>query len=66
MPVMLKIARGVVWVIWAIVVIEAVILTLAFLLRLFGANPDAGFAEWVYRSSERAMEPFRGIFPTTS
>ncbi len=52
-----------VWVLYAIVLINAVILTLAFLLRLLGANPDAGFTEWVYRSASRSMGPFRGIFP---
>jgi uncharacterized protein YggT (Ycf19 family) len=44
------------------VVVDLVLLFLAFLLRLFGANPDAGFTEWVYRSVQRAMAPFRGIF----
>ena len=42
-----------------------VILGIAFFLRLFGANPTADFAEWIYRASARIMEPFRGIFPTT-
>jgi len=31
-------------------------------LLLFGANPDAQFAEWIYRSVERVMAPFRGLF----
>ena len=35
---------------------------LGFFLLLFGANPEAGFAEWVYRSLDRVMAPFRGIF----
>ena len=38
---------------------------MAFFLRLFGANPSADFAEWVYTAAARIMEPFRGIFPTT-
>ena len=42
-----------------------VILGIAFFLRLFGANPTADFAEWIFRASSRIMEPFRGIFPTT-
>jgi uncharacterized protein YggT (Ycf19 family) len=53
----------VVWVVYAIVIVNVIMLTLAFLLRLFGANPDAGFTEWVYRSVDRTMAPFRGIFP---
>ena len=39
-----------------------VILLLGFFLLLFGANASAGFTEWVYRSMDRAMKPFRGIF----
>ena len=62
-PVFLKIGRAVVWVIYAIVLVSAILLTLEFLLLLFGANPDSGFVEWVSRSTERAMRPFRGIFP---
>jgi uncharacterized protein YggT (Ycf19 family) len=63
-PVFLKIGRAIVWIVYALVLITALLLTLAFFLRLFGANPDSGFVEWVYRSVERAMQPFRGIFPT--
>ena len=59
----LRVCRAVVWVVYAIVVVNVIMLSLAFLLRLFGANPDAGFTEWVYRSVDRTMEPFRGIFP---
>jgi len=42
--------------------IALVILVLGFFLLLFGANPEAAFAEWVYRSLDRVMAPFRGIF----
>lgn len=56
------ISKVVLWLVWAWVVLDLVLLFLAFLLRLFGANPDADFTEWVYRSVERAMAPFRGIF----
>jgi uncharacterized protein YggT (Ycf19 family) len=40
-----------------------VILLIAFVLRLLGASTDASFTRWIYRSSESAMRPFRGIFP---
>ena len=63
LPMLLKIGRGLVWVLWAIVVVNVVLLVLAFFLRLLGASTDAAFTEWVYRSTERAMRPFRGIFP---
>lgn len=59
----LRVCRAVVWVIYAIVVVNAIILSLAFVLRLLGANPEAGFTEWVYRSASRTMGPFRGMFP---
>jgi uncharacterized protein YggT (Ycf19 family) len=63
-PMFLKIARVIVWIIYALVLATALLLTLNFLLRLFGANSDNAFVTWVYRSTDRAMQPFRGIFPT--
>jgi uncharacterized protein YggT (Ycf19 family) len=60
----LRVARVIVWVIYLFVLAALILLTLAFFLRLFGANPAAGFTEWVYRSVDRIMEPFRGIFPS--
>ena len=62
-PTFLKIGRVIVWIVYALTVLTAVLLTLNFLLRLFGANSDNAFVQWVYRSTDRAMEPFRGIFP---
>lgn len=56
------ISKALLWAIYAWVVLNLVLLFLAFLLRLFGANPEAGFTEWVYRSVQRSMTPFRGIF----
>ena len=56
-----KILTGVVY---AVILSFVVILATAFVLQLFGANPTAGFANWVYQASERIMDPFRGIFPT--
>ena len=62
--VLLKVARVVVWAVYAFALVTGALLTTAFLLHLAGANPEASFVEWVYRSTERAMRPFRGIFPT--
>jgi len=62
--VLLKVARVVVWAVYAFALVTGALLTTAFLLHLTGANPEASFVEWVYRSTERAMRPFRGIFPT--
>lgn len=62
-PVVLRAARALAWVVTAVVTATAGLLALAFVLRLGGANPDAGFSRWVERSVARAMDPFRGIFP---
>jgi uncharacterized protein YggT (Ycf19 family) len=55
-------ARALTYLVYAFTIIALVILVLGFFLLLFGANPEAGFAEWVYRSLDRVMAPFRGIF----
>jgi hypothetical protein len=55
-------ARALVYVVYAYVVVTEIVLGLGFVLLLFGANPDPPFVQWVYRSLDRAMEPFRGIF----
>jgi uncharacterized protein YggT (Ycf19 family) len=63
-PVLLKIGRVLVYILYVIVMIDVVLLLMTFFLELFGASTDASFTQWVYRSSARAMEPFRGIFPS--
>jgi uncharacterized protein YggT (Ycf19 family) len=63
-PVLLKFARVVVWFFYAVIVVQVLLLLTAFVLRLLGASTDAGFTRWVYRSADRSMEPFRGIFPS--
>lgn len=47
------------------IVISAVfiLLGLRFILRLFAANPDNGFVNWIYQTSSEVLAPFRGIFP---
>lgn len=60
----LLVAKVLTWLVYAYVVVAVVMLTLYFFLLLFNADPSASFAEWVYRSADRVMEPFRGIFPT--
>ena len=57
-----RIARVLTYLVYAFVLISLVILVLGFFLLLFGANPDVPFAEWVYRSLDRVMAPFRGLF----
>jgi uncharacterized protein YggT (Ycf19 family) len=60
---LLRAARVIVAVIYAVVFAYVVILGIAFVLLLLGASPTASFAEWIYRASSRIMEPFRGLFP---
>lgn len=57
-----KVARALVYLVYFWVMLSIAILVLGFFLLLFGANPDAPFAEWVYRALDRVMKPFRGIF----
>ena len=59
---LIKVCRALVWIVYAWVAVTIVLLFLAFLLQLLGADPTAGFVEFVYRSTQRAMAPFRGIF----
>lgn len=54
--------RAVSYLVYAYVLVVEIILLLGFLLLLGGANPSSGFVEWVYRSLDRVMRPFRGIF----
>lgn len=41
-----------------------VVLGLRFVLRLLGANPDAGFVQLVYSIAAPFMAPFEAVFPT--
>jgi uncharacterized protein YggT (Ycf19 family) len=59
---LVRLARALTYLVYAFTLIALVILTLGFFLLLFGANPDAGFTEFIYRSLDRVMAPFRGIF----
>lgn len=46
--------------------IVGVILGLRILLKLFSANADNAFVQWVYEQSGEILGPFRGIFPAPS
>jgi uncharacterized protein YggT (Ycf19 family) len=60
----LRLAKGIVAFVYAVVTLCLVLLALGFVLQLFGASTSADFTEWVYRSVDRIMEPFRGMFPS--
>lgn len=55
-------ARAIAYVVYAYVLITEFILLQGFLLKLLGANPGSSYVDWAYRSLERVMSPFRGIF----
>jgi uncharacterized protein YggT (Ycf19 family) len=57
-----KAGRALVYLVYFFVTVALVVLVFGFFLLLFGANPDAAFAEWVYRALDRVMAPFRGLF----
>ncbi len=42
-----------------------VALGLRFLLKLFGANPNSGFASFVYDTTAPLTAPFRAVFGTS-
>ena len=54
--------RAIGYLIYGYVIVVEIILAVGFVLKLFGANPSAGFVEWWYRGLDRVMAPFRGIF----
>jgi hypothetical protein len=56
------IARAISYLIYIYLIAVEIILFLGFFLLLFGANPGAGFTDFIYRNLDRAMEPFRGMF----
>lgn len=56
--------RGVTYLVFAFLAFTEAMLLQGFVLKLLGANPDAGYTQWAYRSLERVMDPFRGIFTT--
>ena len=62
-PGYLKVSKIVVWAVYIFILIGIVALLLRVILLAFSANPDAGFANFVYNISSDYLQPFRGIFP---
>jgi uncharacterized protein YggT (Ycf19 family) len=60
----LRISRGIVIFVYGFAIVCSVILAMAFFLELFNANESTPFVDWVFRATERIMQPFRGIFPS--
>lgn len=52
--------------IWLVVGIVEGLIAIRFALRLFGANPNAGFAQLIYGLTAPLVAPFVGLFGTPS
>lgn len=52
-------------IVWYLLGIVEVILGLRFLLRAFGANPAAGFTDFIYRASAPLVDPFFNVIRAT-
>lgn len=50
--------------IWLVVGIVEGLIAIRFVLRLLGANPDAGFAQLIYGLTAPLVAPFVGLFGT--
>lgn len=59
---LLWLARFVGYVINVYVVVVEVILITGFFFLLLGADPTSSFVDWIYRTLDSAMDPFRGMF----
>ena len=58
----IQVARAAAVLVYVVLMVYVTILSIAFVLRLVGVDPDRGFADWIYHASDRIMEPFRGIY----
>ncbi len=52
-------------VVWYILGFIEVLLAFRFLLKLFGANPNAGFSSFVYNITHIIASPFVSVFKVT-
>ncbi len=43
-----------------------ILLVFRFVLKLFAANPQAGFVRWIYETTQPLLAPFLLAFPTPS
>lgn len=48
-------------VVWAVLWVVHAILSLRFILRLIAANPETGFANFVYSISDPILNPFANL-----
>ena len=61
----LRVSRVLILFVYGFAIACTIILAMAFFLELFNANEGTPFVQWVFRATDRIMQPFRGIFPAT-
>jgi hypothetical protein len=48
--------------VWYVLAVLETLLSIRFFLRLFGANPEAGFTSFVYTATDLFVAPFARVF----
>lgn len=51
---------------WLVTSVLEVLIGVRVLLKLFGANPQAGFAQFIYGTTAVFLAPFAALFPSPS
>jgi len=59
----IKVARALTYFVYAFMLTAVIFLSIGFVLLLFGANPNVGFTQFIYKVAAEFLQPFRGIFP---
>ena len=57
-------ARFIIYLINVVFSIIEILIAVRIVLRLFGANPAAGFVQWIYATTDPLLAPFLGMFPS--
>ncbi len=52
-------------IVWYVVSVLSVVLAFRFVLKLTGANPNAGFTNFIYSITWPFAAPFNAVFPKT-
>lgn len=61
-PGYLRASKIIGWLLYAWIIFGTIMLAFRVFLAATNANPNAGFYEFIYRTSSDFMEPFRGLF----
>jgi uncharacterized protein YggT (Ycf19 family) len=59
----LRFSRWLTWFVYMFFVLAMILLAIAFFLQLTNASETAPFTQWVYRTTDRLLKPFRAIYP---